>query len=76
MPLKTYPGYTFGAFREDQVSDVLAEKYDLILLRIVSMNPLRITMSHGSGPAIDLSRFLDTTPLKAPEARPTPSSGH
>jgi hypothetical protein len=72
LPLKTYPGYTFGAFREDQVPAILKERPDLKLLRIGSMNPLKITMSSGSGPAVDLSPYLQSAGIKTPDPGPAP----
>jgi hypothetical protein len=75
IPLKTYPGWWFGAFREDQVRQVLAERPDLKLLRIESTHPLKITMSTGFGPAIDLSPYLQSAAIKSPKADPAPSSG-
>jgi len=76
MPLKTYPGLWFGAFRADQVDRVLAEKPDLKLLRVESTHPLKITMSDGAGPEIDLSPYLQAPDVKSPETDPVPSSGH
>lgn len=76
MPLKTYPGFWFGAFREDQVHQILAEKPDLKLLRIESTHPLKITMSTGAGPAIDLSTYLPSAAVKSPVPDSAPLSGH
>lgn len=75
MPLKTYPGFWFGAFRSDQVDSILAERPDLKLIRIESTHPLKITMSTGSGPEIDLSPYLQSAALKIPVADPARSSG-
>ena len=75
MPLKTHPKFWFGAFQPDQVSAILAKRPDLKLLRIESAHPLKITMSTGSGPAIDLSPYLQSSAVKIPQADPTPSSG-
>ena len=58
MPLKTYPGYWFGAYRDDQLPQVLAERPDLKVLRVENTHPLKITMSTGSGPEIDLTPYL------------------
>jgi len=76
MPLKTRPGLWFGAFREDQVDQILGERPDLKLFRIESTHPLRITMSTGSGPQIDLSPYLQPASVKSPGSDPAPSSGH
>lgn len=75
MPLKTHPGMWFGAFREDQVNEVLAERPDLKLLRFESTHPSKITMSTGYGPGIDLSPYLQSAAVKSPDADPAPSSG-
>jgi hypothetical protein len=74
MPLKTHPGMWFGAFREDQVNEVLAERPDLKLLRFESTHPLKITMSTGYGPAIDLTPYFQSAAVKSPAAGPAPSS--
>jgi hypothetical protein len=75
MPLKTHPGFWFGAFRPDQVGEILAERPDLKLLRFKSTHPLKITMSTGYGPAIDLSPYLQSATVKNPKADPVPLSG-
>jgi hypothetical protein len=72
MPLKTYPGLWFGAFRDDQIGQILAESPNLKLLRIESTHPLKITMSTGYGPAMDLSSYLRDAPVKSPAAGPDP----
>lgn len=58
VPLKTPPHFWFGAFSDAQVSEILAEKPDLKLLRIISTHPLKITISSGDGPPVDLSPDL------------------
>lgn len=58
VPLKTIPEYWFGAFSEAQVGAILAERPDLKLIRIVSTHPLKIMMSTGNGPPVDLSADL------------------
>lgn len=58
IPLETRPGFWFGAFQEDQVRAILAEKPNLKLLRIERTHPLKITMSAGNGPPVDLSPYL------------------
>jgi hypothetical protein len=76
MPLKTYPGLWFGAFRDDQVDQILAEHPGLKLLRIESTHPLKITMSDGDGPEIDLTPYLQSAEVKSPAPESAPSSGH
>ena len=75
LPLKTYPKLWFGAFRTDQVEDILAERPDLKLLQIEGTHPLKITISTSSGPEIDLSPYLQSAGVRNPEADPAPSSG-
>jgi len=76
LPLKTLPGLWFGAFLPNQVDQILAEKPDLKLLRIVSTHPLKITMSSGSGPEIDLTPYLQSAKVMSQASDPTPSSSH
>lgn len=54
VPLKTIPYYWFGAFRPQQVGAILAEKPDLKLIRVESTDPLKIVMSTGNGPAVEV----------------------
>jgi len=72
LPLKTYPWFWFGAFRDDQVQQVFAEKPDLRVLRILATHPLRITLSNGTGPPIDLTPYLQAAGI----TNSAPSSGH
>jgi hypothetical protein len=58
IPLKTLPYYWFGAFNDNQVDQILAEKPDLRLVRLEGTRPLRITLSNGSAPPIDLSPYM------------------
>ena len=66
MPLKTYPGLWFGAFRDDQLQEVLAEKPDLRVLKILATHPLQITLSNGTGPPIDLTPYLQAAGITSP----------
>jgi hypothetical protein len=75
MPLKTYPGLWFGAYRDDQLPQVLAERPNLKVLRIERTQPLKITMSTGSGPEMDLTPYLQSAGITSPAADPAPSSG-
>lgn len=59
VPLKTIPDYWFGAFKTDQVTAILAEKPTLKLIRIENTKPLKITLSSGTAPPIDLSPYLN-----------------
>jgi hypothetical protein len=75
MPVKTMPGFWFGAFEPEQVRAVLKERPDLKLLRVEGTHPLKITMSTGSGPPIDLTPYLDPAAVKSREAAPLPPTG-
>jgi len=74
LPLKTIPSFWFGAFSEDQMAAVLAEKPDLKVLRILSTHPLKITLSEGTGNTIDLTPLLLKAGIKA--AAPAPPADH
>jgi len=74
IPLKTIPRYWFGAFHEDQIPAVLAEQPGLKILRIVSTHPLKLTITTGSGPAIDLTPDLQAAGIK--EAEPASPTAH
>jgi hypothetical protein len=74
LPLKTDHGFWFGAFRDDQVSNILAERPDLKVIRLVSTHPLRITLSSGSGPPVDLTPYMQAAGIK--ESDPVASGAH
>jgi hypothetical protein len=59
MPLKTVPGYWFGAYHADQLPAVLAERPGLRVLQIVSTQPLKITLSADAGAVIDLTPQME-----------------
>lgn len=75
-PIKTIPHYWFGAFRPDQVDELLAEKPNLRLVRIKNTHPLTITMSRGDGPEIDLTPYLQAAGFTGPAADSTSPSAH
>jgi hypothetical protein len=54
VPLKTRPGYLFGAFRTDQKKEILAEKSDLILIQLECVEPLKITL-YSKGKTVDIT---------------------
>ena len=58
IPLKTVPAFWFGAFSPDQMKDILAEKPDLKLIRIVSLEPLKITLLTPGAPDVDLTPYI------------------
>jgi hypothetical protein len=61
ITLKIQPAYWFGAFRPEQVSDILAEKPDLKIIRVESVAPLKITIYSQDSPLMDLSPYLPKT---------------
>jgi hypothetical protein len=65
LPIDIYPGMWFGAYGTNQINQILADKPDLKLMRIESTQPLKITMSDGSGPEIDLSSYLPAAAVKS-----------
>jgi hypothetical protein len=76
MPLKTLPLFWFGAYSDDQVAEILAQKPDLKLIRIESTHPFKITMSTGAGPPVDLTPCLRAAGITGPDAAPDPPAGH
>jgi hypothetical protein len=43
-PLKAFPYYWFGAFRDQQLPEILAQRPHLVVIRVVSSAPLKILM--------------------------------
>lgn len=72
VPLKTVPGFWFGAYKDDQVADILAERPNLKIIRLESVHPLKITMSNGVGPVIDLTPYLEAAGIETGRIK----SGH
>jgi hypothetical protein len=70
VPLKTVPEFWFGAYSKYQVNDVLAERPDLKLLRIKDTHPLKITMSSGKEPPVDLTPYLHAAGFTDPATDP------
>ena len=50
--------YPFGAFRPEQKAALLAERPDLKFITLESLDPLRITLSSGNAPPVDLTPFI------------------
>ncbi len=75
-PIKTVPFYWFGAFRPEQVDQLLAEKPNLVLIRVRGTLPLVLTISRGAGPETNLAPDLQMSGINDPVARPAPSTGH
>jgi hypothetical protein len=55
---KTYAFYPFGAYRIEQKDALMAEKPDLKFITLVSLHPLKITLSSRDGPTIDLTPYV------------------
>ena len=50
--------YPFGAYIPEQRGDLLRDHPDLKFITLESLHPLRITLSSGGGPVIDLTPFV------------------
>ena len=57
LGLKLYPWYWFGAYRETQVADLLAENPHLVIFQVEGTRPLRISMT-SDGEVTDLTPWL------------------
>jgi hypothetical protein len=57
VPLKTYPGYWFGAFNDTQLPEILAQKPHLVVIRVENVAPLKIAMTRD-GITTDLTPLL------------------
>jgi hypothetical protein len=55
---RTYAYYPFGAYRPEQKAALLAERPGLKFITLESLDPLRITLTSGDGPPIDLTPFV------------------
>jgi hypothetical protein len=58
IPLKTEPFFPNGAFEISQRTKLIREDPHLKLITLESLQPLRITLSSGDGPNIDLSPYI------------------
>ena len=50
--------YPFGAYIPEQRHDLLRDHPDMKLITLESLQPLKITLSSGTGPTIDLTPFV------------------
>ena len=50
--------YPFGAYIPSQRHDLLRDHPDMKLITLESLQPLKITLSSGTGPTIDLTPFV------------------
>ena len=55
---KTYAFYPFGAYRPEQKEALMAEMPGLKFITLVSLRPLKITLSSSAGPVIDLTPYV------------------
>jgi hypothetical protein len=56
--LRTLPDFPSGAFDDTQKPDLLREKPDLKFITLVSLHPLKITLSSRDVPDIDLTPYV------------------
>ncbi len=55
---KTIPRFPDGSYDIEQKADLLAERPELKFITLESMRPLRVTLSSGNGPTIDLTPYI------------------
>lgn len=55
---KTYAYYPFGAYIPEQKEALLKEQPGLKFITLKSLRPIKITLSSGDGPTIDLTPFI------------------
>jgi hypothetical protein len=60
--VRTLPQYVFGAYTPAQRASLLAERPALRFITLESLQPLKITLSSGTGPTIDLTPFAPAHP--------------
>ena len=73
ISVKTVPEWWFGGFTERQAAQLMAERPDVKILRVKTTHPLRIIMSSGDGPEVDLTPYIEAagiTSAPAPTAVP------
>lgn len=58
VDIKIYAYYPFGAYRPDQKAYLLTQRPDLKFITLESLHPLKITLSSGAGPTIDLTPYI------------------
>ncbi len=52
-------GYWFGGYREDQIADFLKYQPGVRLIRLEGTHPLKITLSSGNQPPVDLNPLFE-----------------
>jgi hypothetical protein len=60
--LKTKPFFPNGAYKASQKAVLLQERPDLKFITLESLMPLKITLSSGDGPTIDLTPYIPAHP--------------
>jgi len=58
VDIKIYAFYPFGAYRPEQKAYLLAQRPGLKFITLESLHPLKITLSSGDGPDIDLTPYV------------------
>jgi len=58
VDIKIYAYYPFGAYRPEQREYLLSQRPDLKFITLVSLHPLKITLSSATGPTIDLTPYV------------------
>jgi len=58
VDIKIYAFYPFGAYRPEQKAYLLTQRPGLKFITLESLHPLKITLSSGDGPDIDLTPYV------------------
>jgi hypothetical protein len=58
IDIQIYAWYPFGAYRPEQRSFLLKHRPEIKFITLESLHPLKITLSSGTGPTIDLTPFV------------------
>jgi hypothetical protein len=70
--------YPFGAYIPEQRQDLLRDHPDVKFITLESLQPLKITLSSGTGPTIDLTPFVphELDPKPHPVRKPGDDAGN
>jgi len=58
LDIKIHAYYPFGAYLPEQKAYLLMQRPDLKFITLKSLHPLKITLSSGTGPTIDLTPYI------------------
>ncbi len=58
VDINTYAFYPFGAYLPEQRANLLAQRPGIKFITLESLHPLKITLSSGNGPTIDLTPYV------------------